>query len=70
MKVVERCSGRGFDSRRLHQIIFSERFKMFKINFIAEGFPSVSLFKIFKTKEQADLFIDDLGNRFLSLKII
>ena len=43
---------------------------MFKVNFISEEFPNVSLFKIFKTKEQADLFIDDLGNKFISLKII
>jgi hypothetical protein len=43
---------------------------MFKVNFMAEGFPDVTLFKIFKTKEQADLFIGDLGNKFISLKII
>ena len=43
---------------------------MFKVNFIQEGFPGVSLFKIFKTKEQAEVFIDELGNKFISVKVI
>ena len=43
---------------------------MFKVNFIAEGFPSVSLFKIFKNKEEADTFINQLGCMFISVKLI
>lgn len=43
---------------------------MFKVNFIEKEFPSISLFKIFKTKEQAEFFIDEIGDKFLSLKII
>lgn len=43
---------------------------MFKVNFIEKEFPTVSLFKIFKTKESAELFIDEIGDKFVSLKII
>ena len=43
---------------------------MFKVNFIEKEFPAVSLFKIFKTKEDAEFFIDEIGDKFLSMKEI
>ena len=43
---------------------------MFKVNFIKKEFPEVSMIKIFKTKEQAELFIEELGDKFLSIKEI
>jgi len=43
---------------------------MFKVNYVEKEFPGVSLFKIFKTKEQAESFVKELGNKFVSLKII
>lgn len=43
---------------------------MFKVNFVEKEFPTISLFKIFKTKEKADTFINELGNKFVSVKII
>ena len=43
---------------------------MFKVNFSAKEFSAVSMFKLFKTKEQAEIFISDLGDKFISLKII
>ena len=44
--------------------------KMFKVNYMCEDFPSVSFFKIFKTKEQADVFVDQLGNKLISVMIV
>ena len=41
---------------------------MFKVNFAEKKFPAISLFKIFKTKEQAELFINEIGDKFLSIK--
>lgn len=43
---------------------------MFKVNYIEKDFPAISLFKIFKTKEQAESFIKDIGSKFVSLKMI
>ena len=43
---------------------------MFKVNYMCEDFPSVSFFKIFKTKEQADAFVDQLGNKLISVMIV
>lgn len=43
---------------------------MFKVNFSEKEFPAVSMFKIFKTKESAELFIDEIGDKFVSIKEI
>ena len=43
---------------------------MFKVNYVEKEFPAVSLFKIFKTKEQAESFIKEINDKFISLKII
>ncbi len=43
---------------------------MFKVNFAEKKFPAVSLFKVFKTKKQAELFINEIGDKFLSIKEI
>lgn len=43
---------------------------MYKVNYVEKEFPAVSLFKIFKTKEQAESFINEIGNKFVTLKII
>jgi hypothetical protein len=43
---------------------------MFKVNFSEKEFPAVSMFKIFKTKEQAELFINEIGDKFVSIKEI
>jgi hypothetical protein len=43
---------------------------MFKVNFVEKKFSAISLFKIFKTKEQAELFINEIGDKFLSIKEI
>ena len=43
---------------------------MFKVNFAESSFPSHQFFKIFKTKEQADQFIQALGSRFISIKTV
>lgn len=43
---------------------------MFKVNFADNVFSSYQFFKIFKTKEEANTFINTLGDRFISVKVI
>jgi len=43
---------------------------MYKVNFSNSIFSSYHFFKIFKTKEQADEFIREIGSRFISVKFI
>jgi len=43
---------------------------MYKVIFKIEEFWAVDFFKIFKTKEDADAFIKELGDRFMSVKLI
>lgn len=43
---------------------------MFKVNFKTEDLTHINFFKIFKTKDQAETFIEQLGDRFVSLKLI
>lgn len=41
---------------------------MYKVKFMLSDFPSSTLFKFFKDKEEADSFIKELGNRFISVE--
>jgi hypothetical protein len=41
---------------------------MFKVKFMYSDFPSATLFKFFKSKVEANLFIRDIGNRFISIE--
>ena len=43
---------------------------MYKVNFADAVFPSHQFFKIFKTQTEADTFIKQLGDRFVSVKFI
>ena len=43
---------------------------MFKVNFKTKDSLSVNFFKIFKTKYQADNFIKDLNDSFVSVKVV
>lgn len=43
---------------------------MFKVNFKNEDWAHINFFKIFKTKDQAEIFIKQLGDRFVSWKLI
>jgi hypothetical protein len=43
---------------------------MFKVNFKTKDCLSVNFFKIFKTKDQADTFIRELGDSFVSVKVV
>ena len=43
---------------------------MFKVNFQSINFLNITFFKIFKTKDQSDTFIKQLGDRFVSIKLI
>ena len=43
---------------------------MFKVSFKYSEFPETVLFKLFKSKEEADTFIQSIGDRFISIKQI
>lgn len=43
---------------------------MYKVKFLYSQFPSSTLFKFFKDKEDADTFIKDLGDRFISVELV
>ena len=41
---------------------------MYKVKFMYSEFPSTTLFKFFMKKDEADLFIKELGIRFISME--
>jgi hypothetical protein len=43
---------------------------MYKVNFTESVFPFHQFFKIFKTETEANAFIKELGNKFISVKFI
>jgi hypothetical protein len=43
---------------------------MYKVNFTNAVSPFYQFFKVFKTKDEADTFIQQLSDRFVSIKLI
>lgn len=43
---------------------------MYKVKFFHTDSPSATLFKFFRNKEEADMFIVELGDRFISIELV
>jgi len=43
---------------------------MYKVKFMYSEFPSSTLFKFFMKKDEADSFIKELGDRFISIELV